>query len=124
MAGEGKQCSCCGLRPEGMVGSRCLPCNPLRLRIIRAKADMAKDEADSFDAMSSEASQAFFQNNAHLHKEELKTAMRVAIERQVASGTEVELVGTGDFLDEEDMQAKYKAKQGRADTILKNTQKI
>ena len=124
MAGEGKQCSCCGLHKEGMVGSRCLPCNPLRLRIIRAKADMTEGETGSFDAMSSENSQAFFQYNAHLHKEELKTAMRVAIERQVASGTEVELVGNGDFLDEEDLKAKYAAKPGRADTIITNTKKI
>ena len=57
-------------------------------------------------------------------RQDLKVAIEQDLTVESVDGFEVEFVGTGDFMDEADLREKYTSRAGRADEIIKNTNKI
>ena len=67
---------------------------------------------------------AFFRLHQNSFRKDLKVAFDQFLTVEKHIGFDVEFVGTGGFMDEDDLRVKYKSKAGRAIEIIKNTDKI
>ena len=117
------QCTLCGLLkdPSDIVDScRCKQCNALRIRVYRKASQTEKDH---FGKLNKSRSEEFYKEHFDKFKDALSTALTAAIKDVVTVSEETGFKGAGTYMDEEDLKEKYKAKPGRAETIMKNANK-
>jgi hypothetical protein len=102
---------------EGKV--RCMSCNRLKNRVgyLMSQDPDVKDQLAGLDKAK------FNQEAAALFGDELKQKILASYEQTISTSKEVEFVGTGDWMDLEDLQTKYKGKPTRLAAIIKNTKK-
>ena len=110
-----KVCNLCNIaKPNsefGAGGNRCGECNPLRIRIIRMRknADEAEQEhLQAFDKLSQQDRAQFFAENPNTFSDQLMLNISTIVTRSSEKTREHELVGTGEFLDEDDLRTHYK----------------
>ena len=100
--------------PEGF---RCPPCNSSRVRVnrkLRAHPSIA-DMSDSADRAS------MVKDAKNLYGDSLVAHMRSKITHTDASSLTVSMTGTGNFMDLEDLAAKYATKPNRLAALKANT---
>ena len=94
----------------------CKPCNSLKGRAYRINKDMP------WQNLSAEKRREWFrENHASFGLELTASLTQLHTEIQETAST-VELVGTGDFLDEDDLKERYRSKPEQLECILANTQ--
>ena len=91
--------------------NRCKECNPLRMQIMRLKAESATNK-EFFEDMAPTDRLKFYQVNKGKLAAELKTVIKVHISQVSYQSRVMSLAGTGTFLDEHDLREKYKTKPG------------
>ena len=121
VSSEIKQCTFCGLdrEPQEMQnGSRCMLCNATRMRISRLGIDAVSYER--FNSLAPIARHMFYKDNVDCLKAELKKKVYATIRLTVVDEETQGWVGTGDFLDEQEIRDKYPKNPLRAEMIIKN----
>ena len=111
-------CNCMRAKADMQDSTRCLGCNRLRLKLHKLRDCLPEDWAKEM----SEGERAKFYDE---HRGKLSADLKVAVAELVTlkqSRTQVvELVGSGVYLDEDDLRSKYKAKPGVAERIMERT---
>ena len=117
------QCNLCGILkdPSDLVDKcRCKQCDNLRIRLYRTTSQTEKDH---FAKLNKSRSEEFYKEHFDKFKDALSTALTTAIKDVVTVSEETGFEGAGTYMDEADLKEKYKAKPGRAETIMKNSNK-
>jgi hypothetical protein len=100
---------------------RCQLCNRVKNRVGLVFADGNGDLKKDWEKID----KATFNEKAkELYGDDLVKLIYDAIEEVTSSRFDVTFEGTGEFMDEEDMRAKYAAKPKRLDAILRNAKRI
>eukprot|EP00959_Pyramimonas_sp_CCMP1952_P445850 9334578-Pyramimonas_sp.AAC.1 len=114
-------CKCGKAKTPG--AKRCHDCQSDATRMSRALKSLGGDMAERWrDAINTGGidGEEFKKLASGKLPKEIAKMMEFRIEETFADECTLEMVGTGDFLDEEDMTEKYKNKPKRLAVILKN----
>ena len=109
-----KLCNAEKLPSDMQEYGRCVDCNPLRQRLCRLHDLPENWQKD----MGEEERAQFYLDNKDKMSADLKTAVTNHIALKQSQTMQVDLQGTGFYMDEEDLRAKYANKPGYADKIM------
>lgn len=98
---------------------RCRSCHNVRSAIERLKKNNGNLVKD-WSKVEGDRLTAFYQENAHLRGEDLRKKVEEVVQDWKVSVTRFEFSADGEFLDEHDLQEKYKNKPDVLENILKN----
>ena len=102
---------------------RCRKCHNLRARIDRVTAKRG-ELAEDWTAVSETEKQKFFKECSDLAGNELLMKMQETIVHSTAKTSSVKFTGTGTFMDETDLNAKYVGKPEQLEAIKQNTRRL
>ena len=102
---------------------RCRKCHSLRARIDRVTAKRG-ELAEDWTAVSETEKQKFFKECSDLAGNELLMKMQETIVHSTAKTSSVKFTGTGAFMDETDLNAKYASKPEQLEAIKQNTRRL
>jgi len=117
-----RRCSLCNtdkLEAEMQEANRCFDCNPLRQRLARLNKEMHSTQGDLFSTVEERAN--FYLEHRGKLPADLKVVVVNSISQTQSRSRELQLVGTGTYLDEIDLKEKYKLKPGYAEKIMQRT---
>ena len=116
-----RTCYSCGDPPATVKCKLCKPCDGSRKRIIRV-ADCDDEIAKSWTSMQDK--RAIVAKARGLYGESLLKMLRTTLTEEHTSEVSLQISGAGNFLDEEDIRDKYKARPRRLEAILKNAKRM
>ena len=102
---------------------RCRKCHNLRARIDRVTAKRG-ELAEDWTAVSETEKQKFFKECSDLAGNELLMKMQETIVHSSVKTSSVKFTGTGTFMDETDLNAKYAGKPQQLEAIKQNTRRL
>ena len=102
---------------------RCRKCHNLRARIDRVTAKRG-ELAEDWTAVSETEKQKFFKECSDLAGNELLMKMQETIVHSTVKTSSVKFTGTGTFMDETDLNAKYAGKPQQLEAIKQNTRRL
>ena len=114
-----ENCTPAGKDENGHINSyRCKKCNSSRVRVKDAlkRHPSIEEHASEFTNPAALAAKA-----KELYGEELVLFLKQEYQSTYEASAAVEMVGTGVFMDKEDLETKYKDKPTRLAAILRNT---
>ena len=117
-----RHCSLCNtdkLEAEMQEASRCFDCNPLRQKLARLNKELHSTAGDLFSTPEERAT--FYLEHRGKLVADLKVVVVNSISQTQTRSRELQLVGTGTYLDEIDLKEKYKLKPGYAEKIMQRT---
>ena len=110
---------------QGLRGNveifRCRCCHQMKNRVNIVMSGVPEMYQTGFKALNKEE---FNEKAKDLYGDDLKKFIMDEIEEKTKNVVEIGMVGTGKFMDLEDLTDKYKNKQARLKAIIKNTRKI
>ena len=121
-----RDCSVCGQQTTNPC--RCNECGRVATAVSRTTKELGAELNGKFKiAMSNDsvARATFYQKAAGCTKAELVKLIEETVNEMMIETTEASLVGTGEYLDEEDLREKYKSKPPqRLEAILANAKRF
>jgi hypothetical protein len=105
---------------EECDGRRCKKCNPLKSRLQRLP-DKLKEE---FASISKESRIAFFKEQHDKMGNDLKVAVTTVVDEEKTTTLQVSMQGTGELLDEVELDTKYNNNPKRLEAIKKFTRTV
>ena len=103
---------------ELVCTGRCNKCNAFKSKMRRL---CDTHVLESFAALDKAKRVDWFQTKHELMGPDLKSELSNLVEEEKTNKTELKLVGTGDWLDEVELEEKYKHNPARAAAIIANT---
>jgi hypothetical protein len=83
-----------------------------------------QEQTSTFKDLTKEERTQFFITNRKAMGEELSVAVQEVITVSLTKKQEIEFKGTGEFMDEDDIRAKYAKKPKQADSIIQNSRSM
>jgi predicted nucleic acid-binding Zn ribbon protein len=96
----------------------------LKSRLQRMLQKAGQEQTSTFQELTREEKSKFFITNRKLMGEDLSVAVQEVITVKLTKKQEVEFKGTGEFLDEDDIRAKYAKKPKQAESIIQNSRSM
>ena len=97
---------------------RCRPCHALRARCDRIVTSRGASVED-WTTLSDEDKRAFYIDAQDAQGGELVAKMQETIMQSASKRSSVKFVGTGDWIDEQDLNTKYRDQPGQLENIKK-----
>ena len=123
-----RKCSVCRVTLDvANKEKRCRQCATTSVKLSRALSGYSESFVSDWKEAEKQPTfdrQAFYKNANGLLAEDLGKLVEEAVAEHTQSTSHVELVGTGDFIDEADLKERYKNKPQRLEGIIQHTRRM